>query len=80
LSAATVGSANTDANEPKDKEPPPPKPGEITADPIAAMYKNYFKATTFPAIAASLPGFVNSSIEKKENRIVEEIKRIKKLM
>jgi murein DD-endopeptidase MepM/ murein hydrolase activator NlpD len=80
LSAATVGSPNTDTNEPKDKEPPPPKPGEITADPIAAMYKNYFKATTFPTIAASLPGFVNSSVEKKENRIVEEIKRIKKLM
>jgi len=80
LSAATVGSANTDANEPKDKEPPPPKPGEITADPTKAAMYNYFKATTPLAIAASLPGFVNSSVEKKENRIVEEIKRIKKLM
>jgi murein DD-endopeptidase MepM/ murein hydrolase activator NlpD len=80
LSAATVGPANTETNEPKNNEPPPPKKGEITADPIGAMYKNYFKATTFPTIAASLPGFVNSSIEKKENRIVEEIKRIKKLM
>jgi len=44
------------------------------------MYKNYFKATTFPTIEATLPGFVNSTNKKKENRNVEEIKRIKKLM
>jgi len=48
--------------------------------PIANFYRALGQKIAIPAALAALPGLVTSSIENKENRIIEEIKRIKKLM